>query len=276
MLSLIEGRVAEEFRTHCPLPLTLSGDQMLDIVARILPAAATVAFASLSTFNVGYFWDIGLHFLGIVDLNNIVYSFGLTFFLWMVLVFVGLKWVDIFSEPMSETSIRRSMRTSKFVMWIGGILFALGLAPFEGWADEIVRYGVALVGLILLWGAWSVRSFLDYKTSGIAKQHDLAFLVLVPFVIFFYTGKFVAAWQRSQDDTYTITTINSASIENARLLRTSSAGVILLAEERILFIPQSQIAQIKSTPFLITKPASGPCPSGYTELEKSYCLRSGH
>src|SRR5262245_28437422 len=134
---------------------------MLDIVARILPAAATLAFASLSTFNVGYFWKIGLHFLGIVDLNNIVYSFGLTFGLWMVLVFVGLKWVDIFSEPVSETSIRRSMRTSTFVAWIGFALFMLAsfmpekLIIPEKLIDEIVRVGVTLVGLILLWGAWS-------------------------------------------------------------------------------------------------------------------------
>jgi hypothetical protein len=69
---------------------------MLDIVARILPVAATVAVASLAVFNVGYFWKIGLHFLGTVDFNNIVYSFGLTIGLWMVLNFIGLKWVDIF------------------------------------------------------------------------------------------------------------------------------------------------------------------------------------
>src|SRR5262249_13689158 len=200
--------------------LMASGDQMLDIVARILPAAATIAFASLSVFNVGYFWKIGLHFLGIVDLNNIVYSFGLTFGLWMVLVFVGLEWVDIFSEPVSETSIRRSMRTSKFVAWIGATLFVLASFTPEKFGYEIVLAGVALVGLILLWGAWSVRSLLDYKTSGTAKAHDLAFLVLVPFVIFFNAGTSVAAWQMTQRDTYTITTI-SASIENAHLLRTS-------------------------------------------------------
>jgi hypothetical protein len=249
---------------------------MLDIGIRILPAAATIAFASLATFNVGYFWNIGLHFLGIVDFNNIVYPFGLTFVLWMVLIFVGLKWAEIFSEPMSETSIRHSMRTSNFVASIGAILFLLGSVPIlEKLIGEITAVGAALVGLILLWGAWSVRSFLDYKTSGtgIAKVHDIAFLVLLPFVIFYYAGTLVAAWQMTiQDDTYTITTIKSDSIENARLLRTSSAGVILFAEKQILFIPQSQIAQIKSTPRLIAKPASGPCPRGYT-ADGNQCVR---
>jgi hypothetical protein len=36
---------------------------MLDIVPKMLPAAAAIAVASLSMFNVGYFWKIGLHFL---------------------------------------------------------------------------------------------------------------------------------------------------------------------------------------------------------------------
>ena len=246
---------------------------MLDIVARLLPAAATIVFASLSAFNVGYFWKIGLHFLGIVDLNNIVYSFGLTFALWMVLVFVGLKWVDIFSEPVSETSIRRSMRTSKRVTWIGATLFVLGLFA-EKWVYEIVQVGLILAGLILFWGAWSVHSFLDYKTSGIAKAHDIAFLILLPFLIFFYAGTLVAVWQMIQYDTYTIITIKSASIENARLLRTSSAGVILFAEEKIFFIPQSQIIRIKSTPKFIAKPANGLCPWGYYDIGRECVRRS--
>src|SRR5262249_30460652 len=163
---------------------------MLDIVARLLPVAAAIAFASLSVFNVGYFWNIGLHFLGIVDFNNIVYSFGLTFALWMVLVFVGLKLVEIFSEPASETSIRRSMRASKRVRWIGGTLLVLGFLAdrIDAFAfatgisiSEIVKVGLILVGLVLFWGAWSVRSFLDYKTSGIPKAHDIASLFLLLF-----------------------------------------------------------------------------------------------
>jgi len=257
---------------------------MLDIVARILPAAAAIAFASLSVFNVGYFWNIGLHFLGIVDLNNIVYAFGLTFALWIVLLFFAIQWVDILSEPVSEMSIRRSMRTNKFVALIGATLFLLAsvtpellLASFipEKFIYEMVVYGVALAGLVLLWGGCSVRSFLQYKISGIAKAPDLAILVLTPFVIFFYAGIFVAEWEMVKRDTYTITTTKSASIENARLLRTSSAGFILRVEEQILFIPQSQIAEIKSTPKVIPKPANRPCPWGYAAVD-SVCLRRGN
>jgi hypothetical protein len=112
---------------------------MLDIVARILPVAATVAVASLAVFNVGYFWKIGLHFLGTVDFNNIVYSFGLTIGLWMVLIFIGLKWVDILSGPVSGRSTQRSMRTSTVVMWIGIAVFLLASFLHEPLISNIVR-----------------------------------------------------------------------------------------------------------------------------------------
>src|SRR6476620_11829429 len=124
MLILQTSKAKSDCSRHFPL-LTISGARMLDVVAKMLPAAATIAVASLSMFNVGYFWKIGLHFLGIVDWNNIVYSFGLAFGLWMVLVLVGLRLVDIFSEPASELSVHRSRRTNKIVMWIGVGIFLI-------------------------------------------------------------------------------------------------------------------------------------------------------
>src|SRR5262249_12399857 len=98
-------------------------------------------------------------------------------------------------------------------------------------------------------------------------------VVLVPLLIFFWAGIFVAEWQMINLDTYTVATIKGASIENARLLRASSAGFILFADERVLFIPQSQIAQIKATPKFIANPADQPCPAGYIKLDDRECMR---
>jgi hypothetical protein len=248
---------------------------MLDVVAKMLPAAATIAVASLSMFNVGYFWKIGLHFLGIVDWNNIVYSFGLAFGLWMVLVLVGLRLVDIFSEPASELSVHRSRRTNKIVMWIGVGIFLIASWNPGQFISDIVEAGAQLVGVLLFWSAWSLQSSLDYKTSGVAKADDLIVGVLVAFLIFFQAGIFVAEWQMNNLDTYTVGTTKGASIENARLLRASSAGFIVFAEERVLFIPQSQIARIMATPKFIAKPADRLCPWGYINLGDGRCMRCG-
>jgi len=172
---------------------------MLDVVAKMLPAAATIAVASLSMFNVGYFWKIGsLHFLGIIDWNNIVYSFGLAFGLWMALAFVGafvgLTLVNIFSEPASELSVHRSRRISKIVMWIGvGIYFIASLTAERSISDT-VGAGFKLVGFLLAWSAWSFQAYLDYKTSGVAKADDLIVAVLGLFLLFlvmFFPGRYL-------------------------------------------------------------------------------------
>src|SRR6516225_1227279 len=126
--------------------------------------------------------------------------------------------------------------------------------------------GAKLVGALLAWSAWSFQASLDYKTSGVAKADDLILVVLLPFLIFFQAGTFVAAWQMTNLDTYTVGTTKGASIENARLLRASSAGFIVFAEERVLFIPQSQIARIMATPKFSPKPADRLCPWGYINL----------
>src|SRR5262249_18729081 len=150
--------------------------------------------------------------------------------IWMALAFVGLKLVDVFSESASELSIHRSRRTSKVFMWIGvSIFFIASLIP-ERFISDIVGAGARLVGALVFWSAWSLQSSLDYKSSGVAKAGDLISVVLVPLLIFFWAGIFVAEWQMINLDTYTVATIKGASIENARLLRASSAGFILFAE----------------------------------------------
>ncbi|WLB57471.1 hypothetical protein [Bradyrhizobium japonicum] len=41
-----------------------------------IPAISVLALLILSIFNIGYFSKVGLHFLGVMDLTNLVYSFS--------------------------------------------------------------------------------------------------------------------------------------------------------------------------------------------------------
>jgi hypothetical protein len=53
-----------------------------------LPSASVAAVILASVFNVGYFLPIGLHFLGVMDFSNVVYSLGLAFL--FVLAAIGV------------------------------------------------------------------------------------------------------------------------------------------------------------------------------------------
>jgi hypothetical protein len=43
------------------------------------PHISVAAFALGAVFNIGYYSEIGLHFIGTADLTNLVYSAGLVF-----------------------------------------------------------------------------------------------------------------------------------------------------------------------------------------------------
>src|SRR5262249_16306285 len=146
-------------------------DQMLDVVARILPAASAIAVAALTIFNVGYFWRIGIHFLGIIDFNNLVYSFGLAFGLLIVLYLFVQTWMISFSEPVSEKVHRRTMLTTWIFIGIGVGTWMFGpfIVEFYAWNHskqeyeswyEALRAAVLLIGSILFFGSWSVQAFL--------------------------------------------------------------------------------------------------------------------
>src|ERR1043166_1120324 len=44
-----------------------------------VPLASILAVALVSIFNIGYFTRVGLHFLGVMDISNLVYPIGLVF-----------------------------------------------------------------------------------------------------------------------------------------------------------------------------------------------------
>jgi hypothetical protein len=67
----------------------LTGGSMLDFVTKNLAVFSVIAVAALSIFNFGYFSKIGIQFLGIVDLNNFVYSFGLASALLLIVIYSG-------------------------------------------------------------------------------------------------------------------------------------------------------------------------------------------
>jgi hypothetical protein len=48
-------------------------------ILKLIPQISVAAVALLSLFTVGYFSKIGIHLLGVIDVTNLVYSFGLAF-----------------------------------------------------------------------------------------------------------------------------------------------------------------------------------------------------
>jgi hypothetical protein len=59
--------------------VSFGASELKQYVIELLPALSITALILVSIFNIGYFSNIGLHFLGLIDFTNIVYSIGLVF-----------------------------------------------------------------------------------------------------------------------------------------------------------------------------------------------------
>jgi hypothetical protein len=97
-----------------------------------------------------------------------------------------------------------------------------------------------------------------------ARSRDVAFLVLAPFIVFFQAGLFIAEWEMATFYTYTIVTTKGASIENARLLRASSAGFIVFTEESLVLLRNRKLLRLRrrrrSSPSRQKAPVHGDIP----------------
>ena len=67
---------------------------MLDSLTKIFSVATLGFLFLMALFNIGYFYAIGFHFIGVMDISNVVYTFGLVLIFAMLYIAVGqVVWV---------------------------------------------------------------------------------------------------------------------------------------------------------------------------------------
>src|SRR6185295_8989176 len=62
---------------------------MLDTVTKIFSIVTLGVLCLMALFNIGYFYIVGFHFIGVTDISNVVYSFGLIFASALILSLLG-------------------------------------------------------------------------------------------------------------------------------------------------------------------------------------------
>ena len=217
---------------------------MLSKVTSALPLVSAVALAMLTVFNVGYFSKVGLHFLGVVDLSNLVYSFGLAF--GAVAIIFSLIGFDSFDYAGNGPLDYQKMMKVTLALKAGasalfGIAFFAMLFQWEFFGtDAFLSFAAFFCAL-----SFGVHGYARYKALGRNLPSDYLLTVAIGILCITYAGRAVAASQLLSDITYTITT-KDASIKNVRLIRSSSMGFLVAIDKTVSFIPSSEVKQIQS------------------------------
>jgi hypothetical protein len=111
---------------------------MLENYSKYVPLLTLITLAIISAFNIGYFWKVGVHFIGVMDLTNVIYSFALLFPFVIVLAFLftsdlvtnALIFVYLKSETATRSEILRGIGLPVLLSFV--LIGAMGMI-FWGW-----------------------------------------------------------------------------------------------------------------------------------------------
>jgi len=210
----------------------------------VIPVVSAAALAMLTVFNIGYFSKVGIHFLGVVDLTNLVYSFGLAFgAIALIFSFIGFDSFDYAGKRTLD--YKKMMGVTLAFKCAGGALFSVAfVAMFSEWkffgTDAFLSFAAFICAL-----SFGLHGYARFKAEGRALPSDYLLPVAILALCITYAGRAVAESQLTSDYTYTITT-KDASLKNIRIIRTSSMGFLIAIDRLISFVPSSEVKRIQS------------------------------
>jgi hypothetical protein len=214
---------------------------MLDWLTRYISGISVLSIAGLSVFNVGYFWRIGLHYLGLTDFSNVVYSFGLAAVVLAALSLFLPAVVGHFAG-ISAGATRRAIWTTYVVLIFAGVLAWVSLF---GLSSHLSQDSGMLIAMIFGLFALVSRLWLRFKALGDRSAYSTSFATLLSVLTVFQAGLVVCDLQIASIDTYNFNT-KSGPINEARIIRSSSNGFILFVDGRSMFLPLSEVLNLKS------------------------------
>ena len=219
---------------------------MLDKLTKVVSIATIVALYLTALFNVGYFAFIGYHFIGVVDVSNIVYTFGLVllfiavFLLLGTIISLALGLFGLFAE------VSPKLKTAAKPVSAVAVLMLLSYALFGLKEDEFLVFGAIFApigGVVLAW--------LAYSSSISGKIFEAAAAALSSFIVIslgiLIMGLTIARYQiHGPVQRYDIFT-NTTDFLNVRVLRSSSSGFLFYHDGRMVFLPSGEIKKVIST-----------------------------
>lgn len=207
---------------------------MLDSLTKIFSVATLGFLFLMALFNIGYFYAIGFHFIGVMDISNVVYTFGLVLIFAMLYIAVGqVVWVvsDGLAKVGSKVIWPKLGNKGKLIIAICAVVLVSVAITFlfRPTANEkliglttagLVAPLIGFLVLMVLFQRWKAQRKFEGTTAAIAG----IMIALGTFLL----GVAVAHQQMAgAQGTYDIVT-KSGTFVDARVLRSSSSGFIFL------------------------------------------------
>jgi hypothetical protein len=218
---------------------------MFERLLKFWPVITVSALAIVSVFNIGYFTIIGLHFIGVMDISNIVYAVGLVFSLMIapIVYFPDSLLTSLRSLAQSENAQTKMLKFVKVCFAILAFFFTVGLFVHHQYISITGLFAVYFVLACLVFTAYA---YMEHVQKGkVAPRILMAGAAFYIFTIY-WVGAAVAYHEAFGTKSLYLMTTKDATYDKVRLARSSSSGFLIAQEKRIIFIPSGEVKSIIS------------------------------
>jgi hypothetical protein len=216
---------------------------MLETVTKYWPVLTVVALSAVSVFNIGYFSIVGLHFIGVMDLSNVVYAVALVFGMLIApLVMFPDGLVDRLKELSSDDNFdRRVNKGMKIAALVLGLSFTVGLFIHRPYISITGLFAIYFVAAYIVYAAYSYATYLHYDDISVRAAFGL--LATGMFTIL-WVGAAVGYNQAFGTSTLYKLTTKDAEYDKVRLVRSSSSGFIITRGKQVIYVPSGELKSI--------------------------------
>jgi len=219
---------------------------MIDNVLKYWALLTATAIAVASVYNIGFFAPFGIHFMGLMDISNIVYLAAMVFPFLMALLLIIL-YASILSEE-KDSLIHPLITFIKTRRWLPTVIaktmvgsFVVGLPLGYNLGISLGYFAIWTFITTLLMGFILFTSWKRGNKLGVAL---FSFFMFVAIFAILLAGAWIGRYQAFSSPTlYSIMTKDS-SFAQVRIVRSSSSGLLISSGERIMFLPIGEIKTI--------------------------------
>lgn len=218
---------------------------MLERLLKYWPVITVAAFTVVSVFNIGYFTILGIHFIGVMDISNIVYAIGLVFSLMIVpIVFFPENLLPILSDiAQSDNAVPKIYRFVKFSTFGIAILFAIGLFVHHPYLSIT---GLFALDFVLGCVVFTAYAYMTYVHDGeLSPRMMFAGVAFYLFTIY-WVGAAMAYHEAFGTNSLYLITTKDTVYDKVRIARSSSSGFIIAQDKRVIYIPSGELKSISA------------------------------
>ncbi|MCA1525923.1 hypothetical protein [Bradyrhizobium yuanmingense] len=214
---------------------------MLDNVTKYWPFITLCAVAVVSVFNMGYFTLIGYHFIGVMDLTNFVYPVGLVLCLAIpALAFFPLDFIEQLRQAAKQPdSMTKFTKAGKVVFGIVMVFFTVGLVFTDRFLSLMTLFSICF-SFATLMGTIGAYIMWQKKKSWTVLATPIGAALLTTLWIGATFAQHEALYSRQ---VYRFQT-KDAEYPEARIVRSSSSGFIIIHDKKFIFVPSGEVKQI--------------------------------